>query len=294
MNLKPIVLLLSLLTILSWCNVHGANYHGYTDEEKDDRHVNIVLFVADDLGYNDIGPYGNSYIRTPNLDTLAERSLMFSQAFATSPTCSPSRGSIYTGLYPFRNGAHANHTGIKEGVITMPAYLQKSGYRTAIAGKYHVGPMEAYPFEFINNTNVSEPGYKDRGVLWADLNMEPVDEWLGLISEDEPFLLVINDHSPHVVWPEQPEYNPQNIDIPSVHIDTEETRLSRARYYTDITKMDANVGELMESLERHGFTENTILIFTADQGPQWAFAKWSLYDYGIQVPLLMRWPSEIM
>lgn len=116
---------------------------------------------------------------------------------------------------------------------------------------------------------------------------------MGTVNEDGPFFLVVNDHSPHVVWVENSEYDPQVIDIPSFHIDTEDTRQSRARYYTDITKMDSNVGKLMESLERHGLTDNTILIFTADQGPQWAFGKWSLYDYGIQVPLLLRWPNKI-
>lgn len=176
MNSKLIILHLFLLTIFSWCNAHGSDKQGSSDEKEDNRHVNIVLFVADDLGYSDIGPYGNSYIRTPNLDVLSKHSLKFNQAFAASPTCSPSRGSIYTGLYPFRNGAHANHTGIKEGVRTLPAYLQKLGYRAAIAGKYHVGPMEAYPFELIKNTNVSEPGNEGKGVLWADLNMRPVDE----------------------------------------------------------------------------------------------------------------------
>ena len=109
--------------------------------------VNIVLFVADDLGANDIGPYGNRVVRTPNINRLANESLLFTCAFASSPTCSPSRASIYTGLMPFRNGAHANHAGIKDGVQTLPVYLNALGYRVSIAGKLHVGPMSAYPFE---------------------------------------------------------------------------------------------------------------------------------------------------
>jgi hypothetical protein len=86
--------------------------------------VNIVLFIADDLGTTDIGPYGNKVVRTPNLDKLAKESVLFSSAFASSPTCAPSRASIYTGLMPFRNGAHANHTGVRNGVRTLPVYLQ--------------------------------------------------------------------------------------------------------------------------------------------------------------------------
>lgn len=260
----------------------------------DKKPVNIVLFVADDLGANDIGPYGNRVVRTPNLDRLASESVVFSNAFASSPTCAPSRASIHTGLYPFRNGAHVNHSGIREGIQTLPVCLQSLGYKVAIAGKLHVGPGRFYPFEMIHNTNGPEPGHEKDGVLWTDLNMEPVDQWLAEASANKSrFMLVVNDHSPHVIWPEKPEYESTKVDVPSIHIDTEATRKSRARYYTDITKMDGNIGKLLKSLEKYKMDENTVVIFTADQGPQWAFGKWNLYDYGIRVPLLVKWPGTV-
>ncbi|MFS8617930.1 MAG: sulfatase [Solitalea sp.] len=255
---------------------------------------NVVVFVADDLGVEDIGPYGNRIVRTPHLDKLAEESLLFSAAFAASATCSPSRAALWTGMYPFHNGAHANHTGIREGVQTLPARLKTLGYRAAIAGKYHIGPMEAYPFEMIHGTNVPEPGHEKDGVLWTDLELGPVDQWLAEVAgKKDPFVLVVNDHSPHVIWPENPEYDADRVDIPSRHIDTRETRRARARYYTDITKMDRNVGRLLSILESHGLDDNTMVIFTADQGPQWAFGKWGLYDYGVAVPLLVKWPGVV-
>lgn len=267
-----------------------ANLPGH----EDDRPINIVLFVADDLGVTDIGPYGNKVVRTPHLDRLSNESLLFVNAFSSSPTSSPSRSSIYTGLMPFRNGAHANHTGIKEGVRTLPDYLQPLGYRVALAGKLHVGPLKAFPFELIHHTNVPEAGHEKDGVLWTDLNMEPVDQWLNEVScQNEPFMLVVNDHSPHVIWPEHALYKSEEVDIPLRHIDTESTRRSRARYYTDVSKMDGNVGKLLNSLEKYGLTNNTIVIFTADQGPQWPFGKWNLYDYGVRVPLLVKWPGTI-
>ena len=195
---------------------------------------------------------------------------------------------------PFRNGAHANHAGIKEEVRTLPNYLKPLGYKVAIAGKLHVGPKSAYPFEFIHDSNIPEPGYEDKGVLWTDLNMTPVDDWLSQSSKSkDPFMLIVNDHSPHVMWPEKAEYKASEVDVPPVHIDTEDTRKSRARYYTDISKMDRNVGKLLKSLEKYELAENTVVIFTCDQGPQWAFGKWNLYDYGIRVPLLIRWPGKI-
>ncbi len=285
---KPIIALTVLM--ITGMQVSRAQ-HSFSPKETP---VNIVLFVADDLGTNDIGPYGNRVVRTPNLDRLATESLLFSEAFASSPTCAPSRASIHTGLYPFRNGAHVNHSGIKNEVRTLPVYLQSLGYKVAIAGKLHIGPVNAYPFELIHNTNVPEPGHEKDGVLWTDLNMAPVDKWLSDVSENKNhFMLIVNDHSPHVIWPEKSEYDYSSVDIPSIHIDTEETRKSRARYYTDISKMDGNVGKLLKSLEEHNMTKNTVVIFTADQGPQWAFGKWNLYDYGIRVPLLIKWPGVI-
>ena len=254
---------------------------------------NIVLFIADDLGVGDIQPYGNAVVRTPNLQSLAQESLQFTRAFAASPTCSPSRSSLYTGLYPFRSGAHANHTGVRDGTRSLVQYLTPLGYDVALAGKLHVGPREALPFELIHGTNRPEPGHDDDGDLWTDLTLGPVDGWLEKRSPDEPFLLIVADHSPHVHWPEHAAYDPDGVDVPATHIDTPDYRASRARYYTDVSKMDRNVGTVLEMLQRRGLAENTLFVFTADQGPQWPFGKWGLYDAGVRTPLLVRWPGRV-
>jgi N-sulfoglucosamine sulfohydrolase len=267
----------------------GAQQTSSAQQQK----PNIILFIADDLGVNDIGPYGNKIVRTPNLDKLSKQSLLFTRAFATSPTCGPSRSSIFTGLMPMRHGAHGNHSGVQEGTKSIVQYLQPAGYKVAIAGKLHVGPEEVFPFERIPHTNVIEPGHEANPGLNYDLNLAPVDGWLSKQEKNKPFMLIVTDHSPHVVWPEKATYDPAKIDVPVKHIDTKETRASRARYYTDITKMDNNFGTLMTFLEKHKLSKNTIVIFTADQGPQWPFAKWSLYDDGIQTPLMVRWPGTI-
>lgn len=254
---------------------------------------NVVLFIADDLGVGDTEPYGNGVVRTPNLQALARESLRFTSAFAASPTCSPSRSSLYTGLYPFRAGAHANHTGVRDGAGSLVQYLRPLGYRVALAGKLHVGPREELPFELIAGTNRPEPGHEDDGNLWTDLALDPVEAWLDARTPAEPFLLVIADHSPHVHWPEQAEYRPSAVDVPPTHIDTPEYRVARARYYTDVEKMDRNVGRVMAMLDRYGLAENTMLVFTADQGPQWPFGKWGLYDDGVRTPLIVRWPGRV-
>ena len=254
---------------------------------------NMVIFIADDLGVNDIGPYGNTVVRTPHLDQLATESMLFKRAFAASPTCGPSRSSLLTGLLPMRHGAHGNHSGVNDGTVSLIQHLSGLGYRVAIAGKLHVGPETVFPFERIAGTNIRESGYENKAGLFHDLNLEPVDTWMGALDKGKPFALVVADHSPHVIWPEVPAYTTEEVDIPETHIDTEDTRKARARYYTDVTKMDTNLGLLLALLDKHGLASKSVFMFTADQGPQWAFGKWGWYDYGIQVPLLVRWPGHV-
>jgi N-sulfoglucosamine sulfohydrolase len=254
---------------------------------------NIVLFVADDLGVTDIGAYGARRVRTPNLDRLAAQSMRFDRAYAGSPTCVPSRATLYTGLMPFRNGAHPNHSQSREGVKSLAHYFQRLGYTVAQAGKRHFNPPSVFPFEVIKGSEVPEPGFENKQALRVDLNTAPVDQWLASGDKAKPFFLIVADHSPHVIWQYKAEYKPEDVEIPPNHTDTPETRAARARYYTDITKMDRNVGQTLASLEKNGLAENTIFIFTSDQGPQWPFAKWTVYDAGIRAPLLIRWPNLV-
>jgi N-sulfoglucosamine sulfohydrolase len=258
---------------------------------------NIVLFVADDHLYSDCGAYGSRDVRTPNIDRLAREGLLFRNAFAGSPTCMPSRAVLFTGLMPFRNGAHANNLAgqsqCREGVLSLPHYLKKLGYRVGQAGKTHFGPKEVFPFERIKDSEVPEPGFENNRGLRMDLNTKAVDDWIGKLGKDEPFCLVVCDHSPHVIWTAKATYNPATITVPPNHIDTPELRASRARYYTDVTKMDANLGLVLASVEKYNLATNTVFVYTADQGAQWPFAKWGLYDQGIHVPFIVRWPGKI-
>ena len=287
-GMKVICFAILFATSFSWVNTCAQQHASGASSRP-----NIVLFIADDLAWNDISPYGNNVVRTPHLSRLSGESMKFTRAFAGSPTCGPSRSSMLTGLMPFRHGAHGNHSGVKEGTRSLAQYLQPLGYRVVIAGKLHVGPKEVFSFERISKTNIPEPGFEQKPGLNYDLNIHRVTEWLSQQDGSQPFLLIIADHSPHVVWPERSSYKPDEVDIPSVHVDTEDTRKSRARYYEDITKMDGNVGQLLQSLDNNKLSENTMVVFTADQGPQWPFSKWSLYEGGIRVPLLVRWPGHV-
>jgi N-sulfoglucosamine sulfohydrolase len=257
---------------------------------------NIVLFISDDHSALDCGAYGSREVRTPNIDRLAREGLLFRNAFATSPTCMPSRCAMLTGLMPMRNGAHANNlrdqSQAREGIRSLPHYLKDLGYRVAQAGKMHFGPKSVFPFELVEGSEVPEPGFEKNPGLRMDLNAGAVDEWLGKISPNEKFCLMVCDHSPHVIWTDKTDYDPAAITVPPNHIDTPETRKSRTRNYADITKMDTNLGRVLASVEKYGFAANTVFIYTTDQGAQWPFAKWSLYDQGIHVPFIVRWPGK--
>jgi N-sulfoglucosamine sulfohydrolase len=251
----------------------------------------LVLFVADDYSWHDCGAYGAKDVRTPNLDRLAKEGMRFEAAFAASPTCTPSRSSIFTGLYPFRSGAHANHSLVKDDVRTLPHRLKELGYRVVLAGKTHIGPRPAFPFEYLAGSNVMPPGKSH--VLWTDLDTAAVDRLLAMHDRKEPLCLIVASHSPHVYWPENQAYDPESLTLPPYLVDTPETRRARAEYYTDVTWMDRQLGEVRASLAKHGYTPETLFLFTADQGAQWPFAKWNLYDAGIRAPLLAAWPGKI-
>lgn len=251
----------------------------------------IVLFLADDHSWYDSGPYGAKDVRTPNLDRLAREGMRFDAAFAASPTCTPSRSAIYTGLFPFRNGAHANHSLVRDGIRTLPARMKALGYRVVLAGKTHIGPRPAFPFEYLAGSNVMPPG-KDH-VLRTDLNTAAVDRLLAAHDRTEPLCLLVCSHSPHVYWPENDGYDRAALTLPPNLLDTPETREALARYYTDVTWMDAQLGEVLASLERHGYSDGTLFFYTSDHGAQWPFAKWNLYDAGSRVPLLVRWAGKV-
>ncbi len=251
---------------------------------------NIVLFIADDLSWHDIGPYGNTDVRTPHLDQLAKESLTFRRAFAASPTCTPSRSALYTGLYPVRNGAHANHSIINDGIATLPAIMQKLGYRVVLAGKSHIGARAQFPFEYLDNSNIMPPG--KTGVLWTDLNTTRIDNLLLDHDKSKPLCLIVAAHSPHVFWLPNEGYDPDKLKLPPYLLDTPATRRALCNYYTDVTHMDKQVGEVRAFLAKNNYTDNTLFIFTADQGAQFPFAKWSLYDAGIRTPLLIHWPGK--
>jgi len=256
---------------------------------------NIILFISDDHGWAYSACYGNKVVRTPNIDRLATQGMRLTNAFAASPTCVPSRSVVYTGLMPFRNGAHPNHSRVKTGTKSLPHYLKKLGYRVILAGKTHIRPRQAFPFEYVSATLPKDISF-DRRYRKEGIDPEAIEELLDehvKNNGNQPLCLIIASYCPHVYWEPNKSYDPAKIVLPPYIPDTPATRAGMARYYSDITTLDKRVGQCLASVKKHSLEDNTLFIYTSDQGPEWPHAKWNLYDAGIRTPFIARWPGRI-
>ena len=236
---------------------------------------NIILFCSDDHGWRDAGCYGNKDVRTPNIDRLATEGMRFTQAFAASPLCSPSRCVIETGLMPHRNGGHKFGTPIRPGVTTLPVYFKKLGYYTAEIGKFHHPPAKAFPYDHI------------------DAKDEHAADFIRKYDQKKPLLLVVCTYDPHTPWAKNKDYDPGKLGLPPNFIDTPRTHEDRADYYTDVENMDRILGDVLKAVDTRGLRDNTLFVYTTDQGANWPFAKWCVYDAGLRVPFIVRWPGKV-
>jgi N-sulfoglucosamine sulfohydrolase len=253
---------------------------------KGAQRPDIVLFIADDLSREDVGAYGSPDARTPNMDAMAREGMRFNRAFASSPTCTVSRSSVLTGDYPIRHGAHANHSAIHNGLETLPVYLQKLGYRVVIAGKTDFGERPNFPFEYTPDTVVGKG-------LNGKLQTDAIDKLLANRDRSKPIAIVVASFASHVPWPDNQGYDASKLTIPPYLYDTPELRDARTRYLTKVTLADTELGAVRKSMAKYGDPKNTLFLFTADQGAQFPFAKWNLYDAGIATPLLAVWQGHV-
>lgn len=238
----------------------------------------IVIFICDDLSARDLACYGSRDVRTPRIDAFARSALIFDRAFVVSPSCAPSRATLLTGMNPARNGAIANHEYKRDDVPSLPPSFRQLGYQSAAFGKVAHGPRD-----------VTRHGF-DHTPAHRAFRPQEIDRWLSSRDKDRPVFLMVGTHAPHVPWPQNQGYEADAIDVPRFHYDTPEYRADRVRYYTDVTQADTDFGAILDLIERQLGPE-TVVVFTSDHGAQLPFGKWNLYDEGIRVPLLVRWPG---
>lgn len=274
---------------------------------------NIVFFITDDQSPT-LGCYGDPVAVTPNIDALAKDGILFRNAFATTASCSPSRSVVMSGLFSHTNGqyglAHSfHHFESFPNVISLslPHTLSNAGYRTAIVGKHHVSPEDAYHFETKINANGRN------AVMMANNSKEFITA-----KDERPFLLYfapsdphrggeVDETSPSEVKPnlfgnkpnresfpkvEEVFYSPDKVPVPHFLPDTKECREELAQYYQSVSRIDQGLGRLIEILKEANLYDKTLIVFTSDHGIAMQGAKTTVYDAGLNVPFVVRNPYE--
>lgn len=248
---------------------------------------NVLIIMADDCTWNDLPLYGGQKARTPNIDRLASQGLTFNKAYLSSAMCQPCRAELFSGQYPMRNGCAWNHSASRSGTTSMPQHLGRLGYRVGLAGKVHVKPQSAFPFEKVS-------GF-DPSCVRNPTNAHDLTGLNEFISRDpgSPFCLVVALVEPHVPWVmgDSSQYPVGNLKLPPHIADTPRTRQDFASYLAEITYMDGQVGEILESLDRAGRSRDTLVMFTSEQGSQFPGCKWTNWDTGLHTALIARLPG---
>uniref|UniRef100_A0A336KLZ7 CSON006743 protein n=1 Tax=Culicoides sonorensis TaxID=179676 RepID=A0A336KLZ7_CULSO len=284
---------------------------------SDDR-KNVLLLLADDGGF-EMGAYRNKIVQTPNLDRLAKKSLIFNNAFTSVSSCSPSRAAILTGLPSHQNGMYGLHQGVHHFngfnyINSLPMILRKNGISSGIIGKKHVGPSDVFKFDYERTEEQYPVNQVGRNITQIKLFVREFLE----NYKNEQFFLMISFHDPHRcgrITPQYgsfcerwgsgeegmgliPDWHPiyyvwDEIDLPYYVQDTEQARRDIAAQYTTISRLDQGVGLVLKELENSGLADNTLVMYTSDNGPPLPSGRTNLYDPGVREPFFLHAPKNM-
>ena len=255
---------------------------------------NVLLIVSEDNG-PELGCYGDPYAQTPVLDRLAADGVRFDRAFVPYSVCSPSRACFLTGFYPHQNGqiGLATHKfATFPGVPNVFTLLNEAGYRTGLIGKLHVNHEKAFPVDYraIKGANFGKRNMKDYA--------EAAERFFA--GSEDPFFLSINYPDAHFPLhrqqfglPETPIEADQVKPLPWVGADSPRLRKFTADYYNCMRRLDDGIGMLLERLENAGKLDNTLIIYIGDHGAQFSRGKCTVYEAGLRIPFIVRWPGKI-
>lgn len=293
---------------------------GISSEESINGSPNILIILADDLGYGDLTCYGG-IAQTPNLDRLAAAGIRFTDFYAAAPNCSPSRVGLLTGRSPSKVGmynylSHRHPMHLPQEEITIAEVVKTKGYRTGHFGKWHVSHIPQDPelnqpqpdeqgFEHsLGTANNAHPSHLDPdnfvrngdslGVIKGyscDIVVQEAINWLDTLpAAGDPFLMYVAFHEPHKVVASPPELTAKYADHPK----------AAAEYFANVENMDRAAGRLLDELTNRGLDDNTLILFASDNG---SYRKGSngpllggksfVYEGGIRVPGILSWKGRI-
>ena len=269
-----------------------------------DEPANIILFIADDVSWNDYGCYGGTSARTPNIDALAAGGIRFDNAYLTASSCSPSRCSILTGRYPHNTGTACElHGSMPWHLVKFDQLLREAGYYTILSGKDHMKQDKAPKTEKLRPFHNQPWSHTDRGRVPG--NSGGHGNWVKNLQErpkDKPFFCWYAAYDAHRNWDADKEwvageYGPKHklsdASVPPFLIDNEATRDDLASYENEVTRFDHFIGLTVAELKKQNVFDKTLILVMADNGRPFPRAKTRMHDSGMKTALVAHWPRGI-
>jgi arylsulfatase A-like enzyme len=271
---------------------------------------NILIILSDDQSYPHVGCYGDPNANTPYLDKFASEGMTFTRAYVTTPQCVPSRASIMTGRSPIRINMTRFSAALPADVKSFPEYLrEEKGYYIGVAGRsYHLDGSgnrgeiireihdQHNLRNFADRMDYAKVAQGEKGNAFNDSVFRQFTEFLDQVPQGKPFFLQLCYSEPHRPFDGRDIPNPTDpakLVLPKWFPDTPEVRQDLAGYYDLVSRLDTQFGRVMAELEKRSLKENTLVLFSADNGAALLRGKGTLYNTGIHVPLIVRWPGKI-
>ncbi|MFI3248953.1 MAG: sulfatase [Rikenellaceae bacterium] len=271
-----------------------------------DSRPNILMILSDDHSAAHVGCYGNRDIVTPNLDKFAGEGIRFNRAYVTSPQSAPSRASVMTGRSPIGIDMTRFYVPLDIEFRTFGEDLRADGYYTGAVGRCHHldggfgglvnHPLEQYLIAEGLKTMHTRLDYVSECPSNDKTSANIHSQFYGFMEardKDKPFFVQLNYTDPHRAYTAEKFHDPDKLSLFPQYPDTPGVRADLAAYYDEIHRLDTDFGEIMEYLEENNLSENTIVIFMGDNGGAQFRGKGTLYEWGVNVPLLIRWSGVI-